>query len=325
MFNSKQADSDTCSVFTMLLLASVLFLFASSMRVVSGADWCYQSQVTCNHSCTGPEVWGVVSQHCGGRSQSPVNIVTKRVLPVKRPASFEFTGYQQAFHGRLINNGHTVRLDLPSSIRIKGGSLASQYKAVQLHLHWGKDGGPGSEHTIDGEQFPMEMHIVHIKEQYDSLSQAVRDRAGVAVLGFFFEESVSANKRFDPLLHALKYIKWPSNSTTLKGVSLEMFTPSQKDMTKYFRYNGSLTTPNCAEAVVWTLFENTVPLSRKQLTAFSQLQFSNGKQMVKTYRPVQPLNGRQVYYSGSHVAVVSTVLLIVSGLLSSALSLSPCL
>lgn len=31
------------------------------------------------------------------------------------------------------------------------------------------------------------MHIVHIKEKYASLSEAVKDRAGVAVLGFFFQ------------------------------------------------------------------------------------------------------------------------------------------
>lgn len=50
-----------------------------------------------------------------------------------------------------------VQLDLPSSIKIEGGNLAGPYKAMQLHLHWGKEGGPGSEHTIDGEQFPMEV------------------------------------------------------------------------------------------------------------------------------------------------------------------------
>lgn len=31
------------------------------------------------------------------------------------------------------------------------------------------------------------MHIVHIKEEYANLSQAVGDREGVAVLGYFFE------------------------------------------------------------------------------------------------------------------------------------------
>nr|XP_046245483.1 carbonic anhydrase 4b [Scatophagus argus] len=304
-----------------MLLAPVLFLFVSSLKIVSGADWCYQSQVTCNHACAGPDVWEVVSQHCSGRSQSPVNIVTRRLLPDERLTPFHFIGYQETFHGHLINNGHSVQLDLPFSIRIKGGNLPATYKALQLHLHWGKDGGPGSEHTIDGEQFPMEMHIVHIKEEYDSLSQAVRDDTGVAVLGFFFQESRSANKKFDPLINALKFVRQPVSSTTLKGVSLEMFTQLPKNMAKYFRYNGSLTTPDCTEAVIWSLFESTIPLSKEQISAFSHLQFSDGKQMVRTYRPVQPMNGRQIYYSGGHVALVSTVSLITSVLVSSGLSL----
>lgn len=50
-----------------------------------------------------------------------------------------------------------VQLDLPATMRIKGGNLPTTYKALQVHLHWGKNGRPGSEHTIDGEQFPMEV------------------------------------------------------------------------------------------------------------------------------------------------------------------------
>ena len=57
---------------------------------------------------TGPEEWGVLSQHCSGRFQSPVNIVTRNmVLDAERLTAFDFIGYQEAFHGRLRNNGHT--------------------------------------------------------------------------------------------------------------------------------------------------------------------------------------------------------------------------
>ncbi|XP_053279268.1 carbonic anhydrase 4b [Pleuronectes platessa] len=304
-----------------MLLLAVLFLLASFLRIVSGADWCYQSQVTCNKTCAGPDTWGLVSEHCSGRSQSPVNIVTRRALQDERLTPLHLTGYQETFHSLIMNTGHGVKLDLSSKMRIQGGNLPATYKTIQLHLHWGKDGGLGSEHLIDGEQFPMEMHIVHIKEKYDSLSEAVTDRTGVAVLGFFFQESEFANKKFDPIIKALKYIQQPKNSTTLREVSLDMFTPPQTNMTKYFRYEGSLTTPDCAEAVVWTVFEDTIPLSRKQLTAFSQLQFSDGKPMVRTYRPVQPMNERPVYYSRGHVASVSTMLLILAALVPSALSL----
>ncbi|XP_029027216.1 carbonic anhydrase 4b [Betta splendens] len=304
-----------------MLLKAVLILYASFMEIASGAEWCYQSQITCNHTCTGPDTWGHISSQCSGQSQSPINIVTRKMLPDGRLTPFQFIGYQDTFHSILINNGHTVELDLPSSIKIKGGNLAATYKAVQLHLHWGKEGRLGSEHTIDGERFPMEMHIVHIKQEYNSLTQAVTDSTGVAVLGFFFKESPSANKKYDPLINALMNIKQPSTNTTVTGVSLDMFVLPQENMSKYLRYDGSLTTPNCNEAVVWTLFEDTVHLSREQLAAFFQLKFSNGEKMVETYRPVQPVNGRQVYYSNAHVAVVSTVLLMVSTLLSSAFTL----
>lgn len=34
------------------------------------------------------------------------------------------------------------------------------------------------------------------------------------------------------------------------------------DMTKYYRYNGSLTTPGCDEAVVWTVFQQPIRISK---------------------------------------------------------------
>lgn len=66
-----------------------------------------------------------------------------------------------------------VQLDLPVGMRIKGGNLTTPYKAVQLHLHWGKDGGPGSEHTIDGEQFPMEVRNMGMDVCYKYISHFV--------------------------------------------------------------------------------------------------------------------------------------------------------
>ncbi len=50
-----------------------------------------------------------------------------------------------------------VQVNLPERAAISGADLGANYKAQQLHLHWGKNGGPGSEHTIDGEKYPMEV------------------------------------------------------------------------------------------------------------------------------------------------------------------------
>ncbi|KAJ8403843.1 hypothetical protein AAFF_G00347110 [Aldrovandia affinis] len=283
-----------------------------SEGIIAGADWCYQSQVSCNSSCIGPGKWDEFAALCDGRAQSPINIVTRKTLLDERLTPFKFTGYQEAFHGLIKNNGHSVEVDLHHSAMISGSSLETSYRAAQMHLHWGKNGGPGSEHTIDGEQYPMELHIVHVKQKYSSLAEALLDPTGVAVLGFFYETSTSVNRKYEPIISALKNITKSGSNTSLSGVSLDMLIPEHENMTTYYRYQGSLTTPGCTEAVVWTIFENTIPLSKEQLSAFSELEFRNGEKMTGTFRPVQPVNGRQVHRSGGGTVLASAMLLVTS-------------
>ena len=59
---------------------------------------------------------------------------------------------------------------------LTGGNLRGEYRPTQLHFHW------GSEHTILGRRFPLEMHIVHKK--------VVRRRESFAVTAFLFDLSV---------------------------------------------------------------------------------------------------------------------------------------
>lgn len=61
-------------------------------------------------------------------------------------------------------------------------------------------------------------------------------------------------------------------------------------------------------------------LSPLQLRMFSELKFQDGKPMVGTFRPVQPLNGRQVYQSGGAVILASSTLLVAA--IATALGLS---
>ena len=63
---------------------------------------------------------------------------------------------------------------------------------LQLHFHWGADNSRGSEHTINGEEFPMEMHIVHIKRGL-TIEQALAAPDGLAVVGQMFEVATSSS------------------------------------------------------------------------------------------------------------------------------------
>ena len=42
-------------------------------------------------------------------------------------------------------------------LRVSGGGLSSEYGVVQFHFHWGSSDQQGSEHTIDGVPYPMEV------------------------------------------------------------------------------------------------------------------------------------------------------------------------
>lgn len=49
-------------------------------------------------------------------------------------------------------------------------------------------------------------------------------------------------------------------------VSLETLFPP--DISEYYRYSGSLTTPGCHESVTWTVFKTPIQISFSQVIAY---------------------------------------------------------
>ena len=76
--------------------------------------------------------------------------------------------------------------------RLTGGPLSGEYQVLQLHFHWGKDDTRGSEHTYDGREYPIELHVVHVRSDLaDDVATALATTHGLAVTGFMFEVDVS--------------------------------------------------------------------------------------------------------------------------------------
>lgn len=52
-----------------------------------------------------------------------------------------------------------------------------------------------------------------------------------------------------------------------KNISMNFgdIMPPASSMTDFYRYNGSLTTPVCNEAVIWTVFEEKLKISSAQV------------------------------------------------------------
>ena len=43
-----------------------------------------------------------------------------------------------------------------------------RYQFAGLHFHWGSESNEGSEHTVEGQAYPLELHLVHFNSEYGS-------------------------------------------------------------------------------------------------------------------------------------------------------------
>lgn len=146
----------------------------SLQSTAENATFCYDDP-----SC-GPksaEFWPGICQT--GTRQSPINL-PHNINTIREsrshPRALNFRGYKE--NGFFIrNNGHSIQVsfnnNLTSSSEMSGYGLDGEYVFAQAHFHWGKDIEiGGSEHTINGRHFPMEVHLVHYNKKYPSYSVA---------------------------------------------------------------------------------------------------------------------------------------------------------
>lgn len=56
--------------------------------------------------------------------------------------------------------------------------------------------------------------------------------------------------------------------------------------------SGSLTTPTCDEAVMWTILTDTVPFAMSQIERFKETTDDTGEQLTNNFRQLQRLNSR---------------------------------
>ncbi|XP_077338268.1 carbonic anhydrase 4 [Lithobates pipiens] len=278
------------------------FLTLHVIIVISSEDWCYEIVQSSGVHCTGPREWKTIGS-CGKNEQSPINIVTKNTEFKNTLKAFQFSGYDAPHDLTIVNNGHSAQLSLEGKgITISGGGLDGTYSALQFHFHWGSSDMLGSEHSIDGERYPAELHIVHTttaSSRSSSGGETTGSGRTIAVLGFFIEEITDNNVKYESIITALNNIRATGTNTTVSAVKLQDLIPEEKYLEHFYRYDGSLTTPTCDETVTWTVFPETIKLGNKQLEAFyTKLNYSSDAVMAENYRPVQDLGERKVYTSG---------------------------
>jgi len=271
-----------------------------------------------NDVILGPTKWSQKFPKCDGPNESPVDLVTSSMDKVDKSTVDPIRIFGYGEEGvrkekwRVENNGHSAEVELLEThtdreMYMIGGPLKKEddddgkYNLLQLHFHWGNTSQQGSEHTVDGKEFPMEMHLVHISNLLDKENKSATADGdvseGLAVLGFLFEVTEKDNVMLLPITNLLKKIpNWREET------EFEEEFPDIDALVKdalngdFFSYSGSLTTPPCNPVVRWIVFKNTIKISEAQLREFWKLRNRHEMELLNNHRPVQPLNGRKVQH-----------------------------
>jgi carbonic anhydrase len=211
---------------------------------------------------SGPTHWNKLDLEyatCGfGTTQSPVDIA--KATPENLP--------DIVFHYRpskitVRNTGFGVEADVSAgnSIEVNG----ELFDLVQIQIH------VPSEHSLNGKLADAELQLVH--------QNAARQLAVIAVLLRVGKEDTTLRDLWNNLPSK------PGGSEALeREINPEDILPTQR---RTYRYDGSQTTPPCAEIATWLVMRDTMHVSAMQLSAWSVIFKPN-------HRPVQPLNHRVI-------------------------------
>ncbi|OJD33700.1 carbonic anhydrase [Diplodia corticola] len=192
---------------------------------------------------TGPLNWHNIeagNELCNhGSNQSPINLDSTVTLATEAP-SVNITNVESA---EFENLGTTLETIVNGTTFVGGEA----FNLAQFHLH------TPSEHRIENEYFPLEMHMVH---------EAADDSGKIVVLAVLFQlsEDGATTDLLSAATQNIAEVEVPGSVTETAALD---FAPLAQHLqeTPLLTYTGSLTTPPCTEDVTFLITQEPMPLN----------------------------------------------------------------
>ncbi|KAK7312583.1 hypothetical protein VNO77_36540 [Canavalia gladiata] len=222
----------------------------------------------------GPHHWGNIKSEwsaCSkGLMQSPIDLLNEKVQIVSHLGKIQMNYHPS--NATLKNRGHDIKMDWledTSNIQIN----ETQYELK--HFHWHSP----SEHTIDGKQMDLELHMMHETPSGE-----------IAVIGILYKDG-DPDRFLSSLRAHFEEISDGSGEQTEVGAMDPGLVKIDTSTAQYYRYIGSLTVPPCTENITWTILSEVRSVSSEQIEL---LRVAVHDESDNNARPVQPLNNRLV-------------------------------